>query len=185
MKHSATAVLLVGGHSTRMGRDKALLPWGEGGTLIAAQHAALACLFEEVLLASGTAERYAMQGLCGIADASGVDGPMAGVIAGLAQARHNVVLTWPCDVPVTPEHLSALLAALEPAHTAAVIVGASDTQPLCAVYRRDAALSVLRAAASAGRFSVKAALAAMDTVSVHIAEALPNLNTPDEYRRHR
>jgi len=182
MRRAATAILLVGGQSTRMGTDKALLPW-RGTTLIAAQHAALAHCFEEVLIASGTADRYSSQGLPGIADAPGVQGPMAGLIAGLRAARHDTVLTWPCDVPVIEAHALALLNALPEDRPAAVIIGPNGMEPLCAAYHRAPALAQMQQAAASGDFSVKASLAAMGPVVVRIATILPNLNTPDDYAR--
>ena len=180
MRRAATAILLVGGQSTRMGTDKALLPWGDT-TLIAAQHAALAQHFDEIVIASGTADRYAAQGLPGIADAPGVQGPMAGLIAGLRAARHDTVLTWPCDVPMVDEHALALLEALAEDRPAAVIIGPNGMEPLCAAYHRAPALAQLQQAAASGDFSVKASLAAMGPVVVRISGILPNFNTPDDY----
>jgi molybdopterin-guanine dinucleotide biosynthesis protein A len=76
--------VLVGGASRRMGRDKALLPWGRG-RWIDRQVRTLAHVADEVLLAGRAIDPYR-----GLADDAGA-GPLAGIWA-LARARPTASL---------------------------------------------------------------------------------------------
>ena len=179
MKRVATALLLAGGQSTRMGRDKALLPW-QGTTLIEHVHAQLREHFVEVLIASGTPDRYAALGLEGVADAQGVEGPMAGLLAGLEHASCADVYVHPVDNPdVDEELLRALFCALEEGVHAAVVESPSGLEPLTAVYHRSAVLA-FREAAAAGRFGVQAVLARLPLARVKHERAVRNLNVPGD-----
>lgn len=97
--HPITAVLLCGGASRRMGRDKALLPLG-GGTLLEQAIKTLQALASEVLLAPGAASRYASSGLREVLDSEPGQGPCAGILAGLAAASHDRVLFVAVDLPL-------------------------------------------------------------------------------------
>lgn len=182
MKRQATAILLAGGQSTRMGTDKARLLWG-GTTLLQHIHALLSAHFDEVLLASGAPDRYADLGLPGLADAPEARGPMAGVIAGLLAARRETCYLHPCDNPeVDPALLDALFAALQPPHDAALlqVPGEPYPQPLCALYRRDAALAAFTTAATTGHYALHRALPPLRPASLIWGFSPKNLNTPND-----
>lgn len=179
----ATAILLAGGESRRMGRDKARLPWGDV-TLIEHVHRQLSEHFEEVILASGTAERYVELGLMGMPDAAGIPGPMAGVIAGLRAARLSLCYLHPCDAPtVEPNAVRALLAALEDDLDAATPSG-NFPEPLGALYRRLPALQAFEDAAANGEFALRAGLVRLRVVSCAEVPPPANLNTPEDLRSH-
>lgn len=179
MKRTATALLLTGGQSTRMGRDKALLPW-QGKTLIEHVHAQLLEHFVEVLVASGTPERYAALGIEGIADAPGVEGPMAGLLAGLEHASCADVYIHPVDNPdVDEELLRSLFCALEVGVHATVLESPSGLEPLIAIYHRSSVLA-FREAAAARRFGVQAVLARLKVARVKREHAVRNLNEPGD-----
>lgn len=177
----ATAILLAGGESRRMGRDKARLPWGSI-SLLEHVHRQLSEHFEEVILASGTSDRYTDLGLQGVPDAEGIPGPMAGVIAGLRAARLPLCYLHPCDAPrVDPIAVQELLDALEEGIDAAT--PASDhPEPLGALYRRAPALHAFEAAAQSGAFALKAALTRLHVVTCANVAPPENLNTPDDLR---
>ena len=74
----AWGVVLCGGSSRRMGRDKALLEI-EGQSLVARAASALAEVAPRVLLASGSAPRYPALGLECVLDPVEGNGPLAGL----------------------------------------------------------------------------------------------------------
>jgi len=102
----AAGFVLAGGHSTRMGRDKALLPLA-GRPLIA--HA-LALFAEAGIPAAIAGARPDLRSFAPVIDdaASGF-GPLAGICAALAStpARHAVFLS--VDQPLLPPSLLAYL----------------------------------------------------------------------------
>ena len=97
-----TGVVLCGGRSSRMGRDKALLP--VGGTAMARRVAdALAeAGAEEIVALGGDLEGLAELGLRAVADASPGDGPFPATIHALELATRPVVLVVSCDL-VAPD----------------------------------------------------------------------------------
>ncbi|WP_435922803.1 molybdenum cofactor guanylyltransferase [Paenibacillus sp. DYY-L-2] len=94
-----TAIILAGGRSTRMGRNKALLPVG-GVPVIERLVRELDGVADRILIAGGGhAEAYRYLGLETVQDAFPNSGPLAGLHAGLAAARTPWVLAVACDMP--------------------------------------------------------------------------------------
>lgn len=154
-----SAVLLAGGRSSRMGRDKALLMHPESGVpLVAHQVATLrAAGCAEVLLSVRTGTDYAEVVGAEVARVTddGEGGPLPGIAAALARARCARVLVLAVDLPcMTAEALRALVAASTP-ECGAVWRGAHGWEPLCAVYPK-AARAAFEAARAAGRLSLQA-----------------------------
>ena len=185
---NVSAALLLGGASTRMGRDKAqLLVAGEPAATRLAK--LLAGLFEDVLLVGGEAPASAPGRR--VADAEGPRCALRGVASALAAAREERVLVLATDLmAMTPDVLLGLTAF--PEADAVVPRAGGFSQPLCALYRRAAAL----AAAQHGLMHETLALKAMlDRLDVRWLEgddlsaldphgsALANVNTPDDYAR--
>lgn len=178
--------VLVGGRSSRMGRDKALLPTGSR-TL--AEHIA-----ESVRQAVGNVtlmgdpEKYTPLGLPVIADAVKERGPMGGIYTALlhSQAEWNLVVA--CDMPgVTPDFLRALIeAAGRSPQTCVASQGPGGIEPLCAVYHRRL-LPSLESALRDMRLKMKDFLLQQNPrlwpVADAAAAALRNVNTPEEWRR--
>jgi molybdopterin-guanine dinucleotide biosynthesis protein A len=110
---SVLGVILAGGAALRMGGgDKCLQPIG-GMTALAHILGRLVPQVDQVLLnANGDPARFSAYGLEVIADGEADQGPVAGVLAGLTQARargHALCLTVPGDAPLLPRDLAARL----------------------------------------------------------------------------
>lgn len=106
-------VILAGGAAKRMGGgDKCLQQIGDR-TALAHIVARLSPQVDRLVLnANGDASRFAGYGLEVIADAETEQGPVAGLLAGLAHAQDNgypLCLTVPGDAPLVPRDLAARL----------------------------------------------------------------------------
>jgi molybdenum cofactor guanylyltransferase len=116
MATSVTGLILSGGSGSRMGgADKGLQPF-RGRTLVEWVIERLEPQVAEVLIsANRNLERYLAFGHPVLTDeASDFAGPLAGLRAGLVQARSELVMVAPCDSPLLPPDLvQRLLAALE------------------------------------------------------------------------
>ena len=142
-----TAVVLAGGASRRMGRDKRLLIV-EGSPLIRRVVEALAFASETLVvhdpsrpmqpaILDGTDARL-------VADLRPDTGPLAGLEAGLTAAQWPIVVVVGADMPwLEPAllvHLADTLAA-SPGDDCVVIRTTRGLEPLLAAYRRDPALA--------------------------------------------
>lgn len=132
------AVLLAGGRSTRMGRDKATLII-EGQPLWQRQLATLRALNPTELFISGRRDGpYADAGVEIIEDAIPGLGPLAGIAAALRRAESPLVLVLAIDLPaMTADFLVTLLRV----GCSVVLQHAGYFEPLAAVYPK-CALSI-------------------------------------------
>ncbi|MGQ9511896.1 molybdopterin-guanine dinucleotide biosynthesis protein B [Thermodesulfitimonas sp.] len=131
---NATALVLAGGKSTRMGENKALLRV-DGRPLVARVVAALRAVFPEVIISgdvglfAGYADRVVEDIFKGV-------GPLGGIHAGLVSARYEVVFVAACDLPFADGEVAAFITGQVEGFDAAVPCVAGRLQPLFAAYRK-------------------------------------------------
>ncbi|WP_281705186.1 molybdenum cofactor guanylyltransferase MobA [Aeromonas taiwanensis] len=182
--HPVSAVILAGGRATRMGGDdKGWVPLA-GKPLIEHVLERLRPQVDEVLInANRSQTRY--QALAPVIGDGNDDfqGPLAGMQAGLAAARHDWVLFVPCDGPALPRDLMARFrAAITPDTDLVVAHDGEYLQPVVALLRR-ALLPSLRQALADGERKTGAWFARHRMAVVPFADlpdAFVNLNSPDE-----
>lgn len=189
---SVTGVVLAGGKSTRLGRDKALLRVDAGPTLIGLAVERLRELVAEVVVVADEHERLGQLAARMVPDVYPGRGVLGGIYSGLVAARHQHVLVVGCDMPfLSPRLLSYLLALprdydlLLPRH------GAGLLEPLHAVYSRTCR-EVIQRQLLARRYS---AIGYLDEVRVRYVEEAElrqvdpelrsffNVNTAEDLRR--
>ncbi len=177
--------VLVGGASSRMGRDKALMEVN-GTPLALAVAGAMGRICRRVSLV-GDPARYANLGLPVIPDAMRGLGPLSGIEAALGATDSDWNLVAACDMPALDE-LTLRRIVDGAAEDGAIPRYADGTiEPLCAVYHRrchDAAVAAL----SRGVRRVSEFIGGLKVRYVQIQDAGPfqNLNTPgdlDNFRR--
>jgi molybdenum cofactor guanylyltransferase len=175
--YGVTGVLLVGGASVRFGSPKALARL-DGRTLVEVAWDTLAWCDER--LAFGKAADRLPLSLPLRDDGSTVRAPIAGLVAGLRAARHDIVVALPVDMPlITEVALQELVGAC--AGDAAV----PQTGPLPGAYRRSA-LPVLERRLRAGELTLAAALDELETRIVELdPDLLANVNRPEDLDRLR
>ena len=136
------AVLLAGGRSRRMGRDKALLPLPDGRLLWQRQLAILCALEPAELFVSGPAREGLPAGVRVLADEAPNLGPLAGIAAALHAMRSTHLVVLAVDLPaMTTGYLLELLRAPRRGGAAQGTIPqrADGTfEPLAAVYPRAA-----------------------------------------------
>lgn len=99
---ACSVLLLAGGRGQRMGGlDKGLVAW-HGQPLIAHLHQLTRPLTDDLIISCNrNQERYADYGDQLVSDDSpDFHGPLAGIRAGLAVAKHPWLLVLPCDAPL-------------------------------------------------------------------------------------
>ncbi|HHG84360.1 MAG TPA: molybdenum cofactor guanylyltransferase [Bacteroidetes bacterium] len=137
MSEAITGILLSGGNSRRMGRDKALLPY-QGSTLLGHAATLLASVCTPIFIIS-TNPKHQTPISSTFADTYPNHGPLGGIFTGLKAAQTKWALVLACDMPrITPDFLGSLCA-LPPQYPAAdlIIFQENDRlQPLCALFSK-------------------------------------------------
>ncbi|HZQ49548.1 MAG TPA: molybdenum cofactor guanylyltransferase [Candidatus Dormibacteraeota bacterium] len=180
----AALLVLAGGSSRRMGRSKA---WLQAGQTILLRWVTdrLAPGFEEVLVAFADPEQLEQPVPYRVVfDRKHGAGPMAGIEAGLAAARHDPVFVIACDMPYVTPDLAAMAVAAARTCDAAVPRIDGRPEPVCAAYRRTA-LPVIAAALDAGQRRAADVLAGLDVTWLEdvAPDAVRSINTPEDYLR--
>jgi molybdenum cofactor guanylyltransferase len=168
-RRALTGVLLVGGASRRFGSPKALIEV-DGEMLHERGRRVLAAACDEVLVVGKSGELP----FDVLDDEAEVRAPIAGVVAGLRAAAHDVVVFLPVDCPrVTPELVASLGAAC---HDAAV----PQTGPLPGAWAKSA-LPLLEQRLREGPLALYRTYADLDVVEVEVDPALvADVDTPGD-----
>ena len=185
MKESA--IVLCGGRSSRMGRDKAALPFG-AETLLTRVVRLVQAVADDVVVVGHTAESMPV-GVRVVRDPLEGLGPLAGLATGLATVRGQRALLLACDMPLLAPALLQRLLAL--AGDADACVPLLDDVPMttCAVYTARA-LPRAQAYLAGGTRSLKALLEAVPVrwvMADELRDVDPNLlsfwdcDTPERY----
>ena len=168
-------MLLVGGASTRFGSPKALAQL-DGETLAERAWRLLGEACEERIAVGKRADRLELP-FDLLDDGTDVRAPIAGVVAGLRAATHDVAVVIPVDVPLLTT------AALHELAAACRDVAMPPSGPLPGAYRRSALPELERALAD-DRLALRAAIVGLDVAIVELdAALLVNVNTPDDVQR--
>lgn len=130
-----TGIILAGGLSSRIGRDKALLPWG-GSIMLKTIVARMREACDDVIVVRNTPLDCEIAGIRIISDIFKQMGPLAGIHAGLTIARYDHAFVTACDMPhLPPEAVKYLLKEL-PGWD--IVIPATDKvyEPLFASYSK-------------------------------------------------
>jgi molybdopterin-guanine dinucleotide biosynthesis protein A len=178
------AVIFAGGKSSRMGKDKALLPFAQYPTLSAYQYQKLKNLFHHVSLSS---KENKFDFSCHvIEDCYEESSPLVGIIS-IFQTLPNVeeVFILSVDAPfITKEIIDTLMEASHKKYDAIIAKSPNGLQPLCGVYRRSI-LPIAREQHKKNNHKLKMLLEKASTKIIHFSEQEPftNLNYFEEYEK--
>ena len=189
MAHPATCGILAGGGSTRMGANKALLPF-QGRPLLARQIEILSPLFETLLLSANDPEPFRPFGVRCVPDLLSERCALAGIHALLSAATTDLVFVVACDMPFLSAPLIEDL--LRRRGDADVVLPVSDrgAEPLHAIYSRRC-LPAIEDNARRGRWKADGFHDGLRVVRVRVKDEewrsdafspFHNANTPEEWR---
>src|SRR5258705_2570786 len=134
----ATAVILTGGKSSRMGRPKALLPFDDE-PLIAHVVRRLGRVFAETVVVAAPDQELPTLPVSLVRDDVAYQGPVSGIYHGLRTATKEVCFVTSCDAPFLNLALISHLLAQISDWDVVVPFWQERFQPLHAVYRRSVA----------------------------------------------
>ena len=184
------AVIIAGGKSSRMGRDKALLPVG-GKPMAQLLVDRFRADGFAVALSVARKGQFPIEGAAELTDAFPGMGPLNGIVAAFSETDAQQILLVAADMPKAAPALARRLEELRGDCDACVIRRGNGTvETLFGIYTRACCAEALRCLES-GRRSIRAVL---DSVRVRyvteselpgwpLADILSNLNTPEDYAR--
>ena len=176
--------VLAGGHSRRMGTDKALLAW-RGSTLIETMAREVEAAAGSVVIV-GSPDRYSHLGLHLLADLHPGLGPLAGLEAALAATSAEWNLVVACDLPGLDRILLRSLLdfawSAPPCDAVVAVDPAGNRQPLCAAYHVRA-LPLVRQRLETGQLKFLDMIDSLHWVAwpAPDAAAFVNINTPEQW----
>ncbi len=187
-----SVIVLAGGKSSRMGRDKALLEI-DGKCLLERSCEVAANLTSEVYVMTAWPDRYrsTLSKKCQfLVEYNPGSGPLIALTQGLTQITTEWILLLACDLPLLNaqmiEHWASDLAAVPPSTLAVVPYQNSRWEPLCGFYRQQSLSSLQSFIEDGGRsFQVWLNQIAVVPLSVGEREAvmLSNCNTLEEFEQ--
>jgi molybdopterin-guanine dinucleotide biosynthesis protein A len=189
---AVTGVVLAGGSSRRMGRDKAFLEL-DGRPLIGIVIERMAQVCAQVLVVASDGRGYADLGAAVVEDRFTGVGVLGGLHAGLEAAAYDLVLAVGCDMPFLNRELLRAFTAWVEGFDVAVLRRGEWVEPLHGAYRRSC-LGAMEAAICAEKRRIVSFFSQVRVRYVTPGEVAPldphlrsffNVNTPEEWDRVR
>ncbi len=150
-----SAVLVAGGESRRLGRDKATLPWGEMALWARQIQTLREISSEEVLLSARTDPPWRPADVRFVRDCEPLHGPLSGILSALSGMRGSHLLALAVDMPfMTADYLQKLFGGCARARGVCPFLG-GKAEPLAAIYPAEALAIVDRRHRSATDVSLR------------------------------
>ncbi len=183
LKMDATAIIMAGGDSHRMGCDKSVLPIG-GKPMIQHVYEQLQPWFKEVLISSNDASAHGFLGLPIIPDRQTGHGPLMGIVSAMEVSTHDRNFVIACDIPsVDTSLMLKMLREIAGFDAVAPRLTKSRYEPLFAVYHKNL-LPVMNDLLAGGERRIDRVydLCKMKYIDLAQDKFLDNINTMQDYR---
>ncbi|MEK6572229.1 MAG: molybdenum cofactor guanylyltransferase [Bacteroidota bacterium] len=164
-----TGVILAGGKSRRIGKDKAFLTV-DGETFLTRITRTMRSVFEQIYIISNDGS-YRFFSLPVFKDLYQGCGPLAGIHAGLLHSRTQASFVVPCDTPFISEELIEYIISFGGHADVVVPMTEEKLHPLCGLYSRRC-LSVIEESLRNRRVKVRDVLTRLYTVVIPITPRL-------------
>jgi len=191
---AASAIVLAGGRSSRMGRPKAALDFG-GVPILTRIVSELKRRFAEIVVVAAPESKDSLQidipAIKVVRDETAYQGPLDALRRGLDAVGNEIAFACSCDLPLLDSDVAAAIVAMLGDFDAAIPIVGGKLQPLHAAYRKRCA-SALAALGMRGERRLIAIADAVNTrrISEHELKAIDpqlrslfNVNTLDDYQR--
>ena len=184
MDSSVAGLLLVGGKSRRMGRDKGKLSY-RGVSQRMYAYALLEAVCGKVFFSCNPAQEEGLKNFPFITDQYPNQGPLGGILSAFERYPKTSFMVLACDMPNIDVHtLRRLLAERKPASEASVLQHPQTGQlePLCAIWEASCLTDLKRYWDGGGRKLIDL-LGTLEvaTILIENPQILENVNTYQEY----
>jgi molybdopterin-guanine dinucleotide biosynthesis protein A len=185
LQEQATAIIMAGGGSSRMGIDKTMLQIKDEPII---KHICdqLRDTFSQIFISTDDVEKYTFLDLDCIPDRMPGQGPLMGIASVLEASanEHNFVIA--CDIPfIDIKFVRKMLAEAQTADMVIPTNGNGKHEPLFAIYNKSA-LKTMNQVLSSGKRKISDAFAHCNVKYIKLkAKQFTNLNTMEEYEEFR
>lgn len=194
MQKNITSIILAGGQSSRMTRNKALLKL-EDKTVIEIVAYKMKIIFSEVLISTNGIDEFRFLGLPLIQDIFTHKGPLAGIHSALkySSTQNNFIIS--CDMPLVSSELVNFIATYKSDKKIILPEAEGRIQQLCGVYSKSLLPIIEQIILESEKDQkIKGSIYELierDSAEVINVESLPfydpkmffNMNTPEEYEQ--
>jgi molybdopterin-guanine dinucleotide biosynthesis protein A len=183
MKMDATAIIMAGGKSRRMGRNKSMLVVN-GEPVIKHIFKQLRPHFSQVLVSSDDVSRYNFLDVQVVPDEDTGKGPLMGIASALRVSANEVNFVIACDIPQVDISFVRQMVRESKGFDAVVPqTGPSRYEPLFAVYKKSTLAAIDKAIAS-GNYRIIEPLkfCKVNYINLAYGQQLRNLNTMKDYQ---
>ena len=181
MQEQATAIIMAGGDSRRMGMDKSVLAIN-GKPMVEIIAEQLRTSFSQTLISANDAEKFAFLGLQIVPDRIQGQGPLMGIASALEASANEVNFVVACDIPHID--LAYVRKMLSRAKGADIVIPRSrdkEYEPLFAVYNKSALEAINKVLRTGGR-KISDVFTRCKVSYIELkADSFANLNTKAEY----
>lgn len=181
--NTITGIILAGGKSSRMGRDKGLLEF-EGKTFIERIMESISPLVDSMIIVSSN-EEYDQFGVRRVEDIIPEAGPLAGVYSGLFFSETDDNLIISCDVPLITAPVLKLLIEAKDNSEVIQLESQGKTLPLIARYKKSCQHS-FKELLDQGERRLRTAIDQGSCITLpvpqHLARHVVNINTPEQLK---
>jgi len=192
LQEQATAIIMAGGDSDRMGCDKRMLPIG-GRPMIQIIYEQLRGTFDQILISANESESLARHTYGGpaflgakiVPDRTAGQGPLMGIASALEASANEFNFVLACDIPRIDLHLvRRMLIEANDVDMVIPTTGEGRHEPLFAVYRKSA-LSAINQTLASGNRKISDVFPHCKVKYLELETELSNLNTMADYEEFR
>ena len=185
VRENASAVILAGGKSSRMGKDKSLLPIN-GVPMIQHIYSQLTPYFKEILVATNNRKHFDFLDLKIVNDHESCRGPLAGISAGLEASKYDINFMVACDIPdIDIKTVCMMINKVEDCDGVIPTTKGGYLEPMFAIYRKSM-LPAVRQTLLCGENNILKVFPYCNIKYMNLGKAdwLRNLNTEDDYTKY-
>lgn len=184
LQEQATAIILAGGNSLRMGVDKSMLPI-RSQPMIQVIYELLLGTFSQILISADQAEKFAFLGAKIVPDRAAGQGPLMGIASALEASANDFNFVVACDIPRIDLHLvRRMLTEAKDVDMVVPTTGMGRYEPLFAVYRKRA-LSAVNQTLASGKRKISDVFPHCKVKYLELETEISNLNTMADYEEFR
>ncbi|MEN6374380.1 MAG: molybdenum cofactor guanylyltransferase [Smithella sp.] len=182
----ATAIILAGGKSSRMGRDKSLLSTNDIPLIekIASQ---LEGHFPEIIISANDMEKYRFLRLPVVPDLEAGKGPLMGIYSALLRSKHEKNFVVACDIPdLDINYVKELIWEANDHQIVIPVWSDGRLEPLFAVYKKSV-VGNIKKLLDAGHRKIRLLFELADVKYLPLPDEgkwYRNLNTLEDYQNY-